>query len=61
MSSPDPRHDDEDEEWRLRADICRKYSTQFWDEQNAGKHPNVGLIINDAIAEAITLFVRKRT
>ena len=43
-----------DEKFYLtRAQICRKYSQQFWEEQNAGKYPNLALIINDAIAEGI--------
>ena len=50
----DSMNDDERERHaQLRAAICRKYSEQFWDEQNAGKCPNLALIINDAIGEAI--------
>ena len=49
-----------EEEYRLRADICRKYADQYHDEMADGKYPNLGLIINDAIGEAIELFVRKR-
>ena len=37
----------------LRVNLCRKYSEQFWREHNAGKLPNLALIINDAIGEAI--------
>ena len=51
---------DEDEKaaWLTRAQICRKYSQQFWEEQNAGKYPNLSLIINDAIAEGIDDYMR---
>ena len=38
---------------QLRAAICKKYSQQFWDAHNANELPNLALIINDAIGEAI--------
>ena len=44
---------EQDRHAQLRAAICTKYAAQFWDEQKAGNMPNLALIINDAIGEAI--------
>lgn len=46
--------------YKLRAAICRKYAEQFWDELNAGAMPNLSLIINDAIGEAIEAHLRNK-
>jgi len=40
-------------ECQLRAAICRKYAEQYYDETAGGKLPNLALIINDAISEAM--------
>ncbi len=44
-----------------RAALCRKYSEQFWEEQNAGRLPNLALIINDAVNDGIIQYAKLRS
>ena len=48
-----------EEEHHARAAICRKYAEQYWNETAGGKLPNLALIINDAIGEAIEQYARR--
>lgn len=56
--SYDPIDEAFEERYARRAAICHKYAEQYYDETAGGKLPNLALIINDAISEAIQEHVK---